>query len=205
MKEADRIAARKAAAQRALENAGETRALGKAFDEHRELASRLRRAVPKALAAEKRRSYEGVVQVHGTVRGWAPPWEWWEGGLFRSTDKHFGAYELLRTEVPLPHDSRVMRRVTVYLTTAGDLAYSNERDLAGAIVIVRSVSEYLDVFGKDLARRAAWHQTPPRPGQWLREDSDRHLPKEVRDEMSCWKDIGLRKVVEAVERLGGGR
>jgi hypothetical protein len=58
---------------------------------------------------------------------------------------------------------------------------------------------------KDLAKRAAWLKTTPRPGQWIPEDSDIHLPKDVQDEISLWKDIGLRRVVEAVERLGSGR
>jgi hypothetical protein len=198
MREADRAAARKAAAQRAQRNAKESQALAAERAEYEDLARRLKPAARMALDAEKRRNYEGVVQVHGKVRSLAPPRDWLDEGLFRSTEKYFGAFELFDVELPLPYDHRTNQRVTVYLTSRGDLAYGIDLDR----VTVRSVYDYQDVLEKDLAQRSAWLRTTPRPGQWLMDDPDRNLPNELREELDVWKQIGLRRVVEALERLG---
>jgi hypothetical protein len=200
MRKADRVAARKAAAQRAQINSKEREALSAERGEYAELAQRLKRALPLALDAEKTRNYENVVQVHGTVLALAPPWRWRETGLFRSVDRHFGAFELFRVELPIPYDDYRKQRLTVYLTSAGDLAYGDSDDRGR--VTVRDIHEYLDVFEKDLATRDAWLRTTPRPGQWRPDDPDQQLPEEVREELDVWRQIELRKVVEALESLG---
>lgn len=91
--------------------------------------------------------------------------------------------------------------MTVYLTSAGALAYGVSTDLGR--VTVRSVYDDLDVFEKDLARRSVWLMTTPRPGRWLPDDPDRDPSKEVRDGPNVWKGIGLHRVVEALERIAG--
>jgi hypothetical protein len=65
MSEADRIAA----AARLRRDAEAKEAVAALRQEYRELAPRLRGAVPEALAAWKRRGFEGVVEVRATDTG----------------------------------------------------------------------------------------------------------------------------------------
>jgi hypothetical protein len=191
VREADRIAA----AERTRKDAEARQAVAALRDEYRELAPRLKRSVRTALAAEKRRNYRGVVEVHGTVSGW-----------FRDTYKHFGAFELFNFKEPIRK-----RRVTVYLTSGGDIAYSDDESYGR--VTVCTVAEYLDKVWTELDEREAHLKTSPvfnaktdeeraQHAAWAR-TSDMHKPWVP--EAALWKVSGLRKVVEALERMGGLR
>jgi hypothetical protein len=196
MREADRIAA----AQRTQKDAEARQAEAALRDEYRQLGPRLKRAVPVALAAEKRRNYRGVVEVHGTVRSW-----------FRDTYKHFGAFELFRFEVSIPYDDYAKRRVTVYLTSGGDIAYCDDESYGR--VTVCTVAEYLTKVRTELDEHVAhlrkspvWNakteQEREQHADWARTSS---LHKPWVPEADLWKVTGLRKVVEALERMGGLR
>jgi hypothetical protein len=203
MREADRIAAaerrrkadRIAAAERRRKDAEARQAEAALRDEYRALAQRLKQAVPTALAVEERRNYRSVVEVHGTVRSW-----------FRDTYKHFGAFELFTFK-----DDVRKRQLTVYLTTGGDIAYSDDESYRR--VTVCTVAEYLTKVRTELDEHAAHLKTSPvfnakteqehaQHAAWVR-TSPRHKPWVP--EAALWKVTGLRKVVEALERMGGLR
>jgi hypothetical protein len=180
MREADRVAANKVAARKAQIAAESRKAEAALRGVYTELADRLDRAVPTALAAQKTRGYEDVVQLHGTVHGW-----------FLATEEPFGALELFSFNEPIPYDDYAKRRVTVYLSSRGDIACGDGE--SHPHVTVWSADEYRYKLRKELDKVAAILKRTPDFKPWVTTD--------VNSEADLWTLVGLRKVVEALEHM----